>query len=237
MSAVPNFYLLDECGLNMQAIFNLAELPEEIRIAVEDQVQDYSDYTQLILIAHGGRCMWKAVQASEFRGVADPIDSFSVNRVKRWAAEEMPEVCSEIIYPAPNRIVPLQALGGLAGWHHDSPFRIGINWKWGSWFAYRVAVLVDTDFDPTERMDDPSPCDSCIEKPCLTVCPACLPDCGEISMGCCINYRLSDGSACKTQCLARSACPVAPEHRYSNEQIDYHYGRSMRTIEAWQKNR
>jgi epoxyqueuosine reductase len=32
--------------------------------------------------------------------------------------------------------------------------------------------------------------------------------------------------------VARTSCPVASEHRYSDAQIHYHYGRSMQVIEA-----
>jgi epoxyqueuosine reductase len=30
--------------------------------------------------------------------------------------------------------------------------------------------------------------------------------------------------------LARLACPIAPEHQYDLEQVQYHYGRSLQMI-------
>ncbi|ATX79086.1 hypothetical protein Ga0123461_0660 [Mariprofundus aestuarium] len=233
MKPSPNFDLLNANGLNMQAVFNLSDLPETIRTGLLEQTEIVSSFRQLILIGHGGRGMWEAVQASEFRENSDPIDSFSIDRVERWFAGQVPAADYEIIYPASKCIVPLQSLGRLAGWHHTSPFRIGINQAWGSWFAYRVAALADTDFAPTDRMQLASPCDSCVDKPCVSACPAGLLACGDFSLKGCIDYRLVSESSCKARCLARLACPVASEHRYSTEQINYHYGRSMKTIEEY----
>ena len=233
MKPRPNFDLLNANGLNMQAVFNLSDLPEEIQTGLSEQMENLSSYRQLILIGHGGRGMWEAAQASEFRGCADPIDSFSIDRVERWLAGEIPAALHEIIYPASKRIVPLQLLGQLAGWHHTSPFRVGVNQTWGSWFAYRVAILADSDFAPTDRMQLTSPCDSCVDKPCVAACPADALACGDFALKGCMNYRLASESSCKAQCIARLACPVAAEHRYSTEQINYHYGRSMKTIEEY----
>jgi len=222
----------------MQAVFNLADLPEQIRCDLAEQIENFSDYRQLLLIGHGGRRMWQAVQASQFRDANDPIDSFSVDRLKSWFADNYPSCDYEMIYPDRQRVVPLQALGELAGWHHSSPFRIGINQLWGSWFAYRLAVLSDSNFEVSEKMKFSPPCDTCSEKPCLTACPADALQCSDYSLKRCINYRLSSGrlesdSSCHDQCLARLSCPVALEHRYTMAQINYHYGRSMLTIEEY----
>jgi len=230
-----NFDLLNANGLNMQAVFHLAALPEHIRAGIAQQVPDAADYRQLILIGHGGREMWEQVQDSEYKSVADPIDSFSMDRARAWLAAEASQVTYQILYPQSQGVVPLQALGRLTGWHHESPFRVGINQSWGSWFAYRVAILSDSDFNVTEALPSSSPCDSCEVKPCINVCPADALVCGDFAMHACINYRLRDDSRCKNSCLSRLACPVAEEHRYSLEQIHYHYSRSMKTIEDYRQ--
>ena len=50
----------------------------------------------------------------------------------------------------------------------------------------------------------------------------------------CVNYRVSENT-CRNTCLARMACPVGPEHRYTEDQMAYHYGVSLRSIlaEGW----
>jgi len=220
------FEPLSRAGLNLQAVFNLSDLPADIA----GSVAATGNFRQLILIGHGGGLIWSAVMASRFKKSTDPIDMFSIDHVKQWFALHAPEVSFEMIYPFSQQPVALQKLGELAGWHHPSPFRIGINQPWGSWFAYRVAVLADSCFEPTQRFCSASPCDACVDKPCIAACPASAMADGDLSLNECVAYRLKSGSACKHQCLSRLACPVGVEHRYSSEQINYHYERSMWSI-------
>jgi hypothetical protein len=229
--------LLIDNGLNMQAVFNLLELPEEITASIRAHVPDIARFNQLIIFAHGGRRMWKSAQASKFADADEPVDSFSIDLVRRYFAKACSENIFEVLYPGSKQPVPLQKLGQLAGWHHSSPFRVGVNQVWGSWFAYRVVVLADTEFEPTPPLTAASPCHSCTEKPCLSACPAEALERGDFSLKLCIAYRLTNDSQCKTQCLSRLACPVAPEHRYSMEQINYHYGRSLQSIREYQSDK
>lgn len=225
--------LLIDNGLHLQAVFNLSDIPDEITAVISEHVPDLSRFKQLIMFGHGGTRMWESVQQSEFAGDDHPIDSFSVNIVKQYFADTCSGSSFEILYPHSSRMVPLQKLGVLAGWHNASPFRIGINAEWGSWFAYRAVVLADTEFKATLKMDAPSPCDSCEEKPCITACPADALSGNDGALKPCIDYRLTKDSKCKDRCFSRLACPIAAEHRYSIEQINYHYARSMQTIEDY----
>lgn len=234
-AGLSSFSTLSGHGLNLHAVMNLSALAGEVRDMLEKQVPEFERYRQLILIGHGGRRMWEALQESECCDRPEPIDSFSVDVVQRWLAEACPGAAYEIIYPAAERLMPLQQLGALAGWHHASPFRIGINREWGSWFAYRAVVLIDSDLPETVAECWGSPCDGCLEKPCTAACPAGAVSDQEKMLTLCIDYRLQEGSHCACQCLSRLACPVATEHRYSREQIEYHYGQSMQTVRHWQK--
>ncbi|HKI59569.1 MAG TPA: hypothetical protein VKA23_00925 [Mariprofundaceae bacterium] len=234
---LSHFSPLTKHGLNLHAVMNLSTLAGEVRDVLEKQVPQLERYKQLILIGHGGRRMWEVLQASAYRDRPEPVDSLSVDTVKKWLAEACPGAAYEIIYPAAERLVPLQQLGALAGWHHASPFRIGINRQWGSWFAYRAVVLIDSDLPETAAETWGSPCESCVDKPCITACPAGAVADRERMLTLCIDYRLQQDSHCARQCLSRLACPVAVEHRYSREQIDYHYGQSLQTIRIWRQRK
>ena len=220
--------ILNRAGLNLRAVFDIKALPQHIQSLVKPL--NHRSYPQLIIFAHAGKKMWKALQDSPFQSVADPIDSFSCHTVKQYFAQEHPNVDYQIIYPSNKHILPLQQLGAFASWHHDSPFRIGINIDYGTWFAYRVAVLANTCLEPTQPMTSPSPCDSCTGKPCIKVCPAGALTRGDLSLETCINYRLEEQTKCKTTCLSRISCPIAKEHQYSQDQIKYHYGHSLHTV-------
>ena len=224
--AAATFADLDTQGLNLQAVFNLAELPADILAALPEHAA--ATYPQLILIGHRGGTMWQHVSQTGMAG-PDPIDQFTRTQVTAWLEREHPTRRYCFVYPGPT-VLGLQRLGTLAGWHHPSPFMVGIDPEWGSWFAYRAVVLADTQLPPTPRRVGASPCDTCASRVCVSACPA-----GALTNGfdlkSCLAYRGSPGSACQDRCVARNTCPVGADHRYSDAQIRYHYGRSMKVIQ------
>jgi hypothetical protein len=218
---------LDAAGLNLQAIFNIADLPPEItgKLAAE------APYRQLLLLGHGGKTLWQAVKAAGIASV-NPIDDFTVMTVRRCFAEHWPEQRYQLIYPG-SQAIGLQALGKLAGWHHTSPFMVGINQTWGSWYAYRAVVLADSDFAPRVAQPGTSPCSACHSRACVSACPAGALDGEAFSLKKCVAWRKRPDSPCRSTCLARVSCPVAGEHRYLDEQIRHSYSISQRMIEQY----
>jgi ferredoxin len=173
----------------------------------------------------------------------------------------------KIVYPKhqpPFFHLNLQSFGELAGWHHSSPFKVGINTDVGSWFAYRLLILANTEFKPSSKVNSQSPCVSCPSshhdqvldlqtdltdqsnsnsqldsypqsvqqtKPCVKQCPVnALTDQGDYDWKLCFNYRKQKHSLCQDRCLARMACPVAQQHAYTLEQIQYHYNLSRKHL-------
>jgi len=225
--------MLDRCGLNRQAVFDLADLPGDI-------VGETAGYRQLILIGHGGRGLWEAVTKSGIGG-ADPIDDFTVRTIHRWMSEYQPGNRYAILYPGPQPVA-LQRLGALAGWHHASPFMVGIDAEWGTWYAYRAVVLADTHFALSPAVDPrasscfhgrASPCAACQDKPCIAACPAQAMACGSFSLARCAAYRLQPDSTCAFTCKARLACPVGSAHRYDADQLRHTYSISLQTIREY----
>ena len=223
-----DFAALDAVGLNLHAVFALDQLPDALR----NECDPARNYSQLILIGNGGRAMWQAILREGGRS-ADPIDDFSVREVRRWLAAQASGRSYEIVYPG-ERLVGLQSLGECAGWHFASPFMVGINERWGTWFAYRVAVLANTDFEPTRPVPGESPCTACRPRPCVSACPGKAIEDSDFNLADCVRYRLRPDSACQTTCMARLACPVRAEHRYDDEQIRHAYTVSLRFIEQYQ---
>jgi epoxyqueuosine reductase len=226
---------LSDAGLNLQAAFNIADLPDHITKALNTHCENFGTFSQLLLVAHGGRAMWDAVSNRGFT-TDNPIDDYAVNTVGQYFAAEHPDNNYEIVYPG-NFPIGLRDLGDLAGWHHDSPFRVGIQAQWGTWFAYRAVILTDTNFAPTVAMPTASPCDECIDKPCISICPAKAVAEEALDLESCLDHRMQEKSSCVDTCLSRLACPVGLEHRYSKDQINYHYGRSMKVIRELRRPR
>lgn len=221
-----DFAALDAVGLNLHAVFDLDRLPDALR----EELDPIRSYSQLILVGNGGRALWQAIQREGVQS-ADPIDDFSVREVRRWLAAQGSPLSYEIVYPG-ERLIGLQSLGERAGWHFASPFMVGINERWGTWFAYRAAVLAATDFEPTPPLPGESPCTSCQSRSCVAACPGKAIEGGGFNLANCVRYRLHTDSACRTTCVARLACPVRAEHRYDDAQIRHAYAISLRFIEA-----
>lgn len=223
--------LLDGTGLNRYAIFNIDNLPADIAASVRASCRTAQPGRQLVLLGHAGRALWDSIKASGI--VSDnPIDDFTVQTVQHWFSRCHPSNTYEILYPG-TRSIGLQRLGELAGWHHPTPFMVGIDREWGTWFAYRAVVVTDTAFTPTQTLHSASPCDACLHKMCISSCPAAALEGGKFDLGKCVTYRKRADSLCKATCLARVSCPVGSEHRYSDEQICHCYGFSMRAIEQY----
>ena len=222
---------LSSRGLNIHAVIALSDIPENIIEKLQKADIKITKYSQLILIGHQGRNLWQNVG---YCGIDsnDPIDEYTVKTVQEWFNKYYSTADYDVIYPG-DYVVGLQQLGQLAGWHYDSPFRVGINDVWGSWFAYRAVVLADTNFEITDALEVDSPCISCNEKYCVAACPAHALENSELNFQCCIDYRKQAGSLCRSSCLARVSCPIGAENRYTDEQIQYHYGVSMKTIEEF----
>jgi len=220
--------LLNSQGLNLQSVFNISELPNPLQEQLKELVGDLQNYKQLILIAHGGKEMWNALHEDVWQ-TEQPIDQATMNTVQHWFTQNYPGKSHRFIYPS-NQPINLQALGELAGWHYPSPFLVGINNVWGSWFAYRAVLLSNTEIDLTPKLESQSPCDSCQSKICVELCPAQACAVGSFDMDACLTYRKSENSKCQKTCLARVACPVAKPHKYSKKQMQYHYGISMKVI-------
>ena len=216
----------DQAGLNRQHVFALDALPAEVRATLGDT----ANYTQLILLGHGGKHLWAQVKAASIPG-EHPIDDYTIKIVEQVFAMHFADKKYRILYPG-ETAVGLQQLGTLAGWHQPSPFMVGIDREWGSWFAYRAAVLADTDFSPFLPVDRSNPCTTCASRPCLTHCPAdALMD--GFSLHKCSNYRKQPNSLCRHTCLARLSCPVGIEHRYDEDQMHHTYALSLKAIEQY----
>lgn len=215
-------------GLNRQHVFNLGELPADILGGLEPRPEE----RQLILLGHAGRHLWDCVQAAGLPG-EHPIDDYCRQTVARCFAEQLPGTAYRLAYPGAAP-VGLQALGTLAGWHHPSPFMIGVDRRWGSWFAYRAVILCATDFAPTPVVDHGSPCTDCREPPCIAACPAGAAG-TPFNLQACADERLHEDSPCAYGCLARNACPVGSEHRYAEAQIRHSFALSLAMLRQWRQ--
>ena len=191
-----------------------------------------ADHKRLLLIGHGGKRLWARLQA---RGMitADPVDHFSVSLTRQFIHDYLDNSPVFWVYPDTQYVVPLQKLGEAAGWSSRSPLGSGISPRYGVWFAYRAAFLIDADLPLVFEVPASSPCDSCERKRCVSACPAGAIRSDAVDTKLCAHHRLRFQSPCTERCLARLACPFLPGHRYTESQLKYHYRQSLETLRAW----
>jgi epoxyqueuosine reductase len=223
---------LAQGGLNLFASLDLAALPEPIRQMMAQSGVPLGDYRRLVLLGHGGRRMWEALQAGGWR-TADPVDHYSASLTCQFIADYLGDPPTFWLYPETDYLIPLGQLGELAGWSHPSPLGLGISPIYGVWFAYRAAFLTSLDLPIITDSPQPSPCATCPDKPCIRACPAGAVQPEGFDVTGCSQYRLTASSPCADRCLARLACPFFPEHRYTLSQVQYHYGQSLKTLQTW----
>lgn len=230
--SLPALDLLMNAGLNRQHVFNLADLPAELVASLQPAAHE----RQLILFGHAGRRLWECVQADGIRS-EHPIDEYSVRTVERWLTQTLPAARARFVFPQSlgSQRIGLQSLGRIAGWHRPAPFMVGIDAVWGSWFAYRAAILIDTDLPASAPVDNGYPCDSCTDKPCIAACPTNALASGTFNLAACNAGRLAPDSVCALGCTARSACQVGAEHRYDDSQIRHSAAGSLAAIQRYQK--
>jgi hypothetical protein len=119
---------------------------------------------------------------------------------------------------------PFQRWAKRAEGLRASPLGILIHPDFGLWHAYRAALLFDTPIALPERAVPGHPCDSCIDKPCLSTCPVgAITPAGYDSEGCARHVASPTGSDCRSGgCLARRACPVGRDHLYPARAMGFH---------------
>ncbi|MDR2837531.1 MAG: hypothetical protein LBV49_03025 [Azonexus sp.] len=220
---------LTEAGLNRQHIFALADLPPDLRAGLPTLLEE----NRLILLGHGGRRLWEVVQQAGIGG-EHPIDDYCRQTIARIFTEPLAGLPYRLLYPG-NFRVDLLVLGQLAGWHHASPFMVGVDAEWGSWHAYRAVILCAADWPPTPVVERASPCLACHDKACLAACPAQAAG-DPFLLDRCADERLRPASPCAEACLARNACPVGAEHRYSEAQMRHSYALSLPILRRWRQN-
>jgi hypothetical protein len=166
----------------------------------------------IVLAGQVGASLWERF-AGERRDEPDPLD--------RWSARALDDVArrfgARVILPndgPPHP--PFQRWAQRAEAVHVSPLGLLIHPDWGLWHAYRGALAFDARLPLPPRDVRPSPCASCLEKPCLRACPVAAFGARGFDAGACAAHLGSGrGEACfDAGCLARAACPIGTAHRY-----------------------
>lgn len=181
------------------------------------------DSAEIALVGNIGSSYWPQFsQSPEYSdGAAHPLDRWS-----RRVAESVADALSlRAIYPFDGPpFYPFQQWASRAESLGQSPLGIMIHPELGLWHSYRFALLGADLGAPDNVPAAVSPCQNCVGQPCLHTCPVDAFDGDSYDFKRCATYlRDTPPAECNQRgCLARIACPVAPELRYRDEQGRFH---------------
>ena len=189
-----------------------------------DEIETYAlADAPLLLVGNIGSSYWPHFSRSaEFEaGATDPLDRWS----RRIAAAISAEFGLTPLYPFEGPpYYPFQRWAGRSEALEQSPIGVMMHPEYGLWHSYRFALIGtagEIDWRPPEAA---SPCVECSEKPCLSRCPVGAFDGAGYDVEACAGYLLRTPLAeCHALgCLARYACPIAPQLRYQPAQGRFH---------------
>ena len=177
----------------------------------------------VILVGNTGSSYWPVFsQSSEYLdGEPDPLDRWS-RRVAAAIVERHP---LQVIFPFEGPpYYPFLQWAQRAEALAQSPLGLMIHPKYGLWHSYRFALLTDTEGEASKVAAVESPCLSCVSQPCLNTCPVDAFDANGYAVDRCAEYlkRTPQADCHSSGCMARYACPVAREYRYTPQQNQFH---------------
>jgi hypothetical protein len=178
---------------------------------------------QLLLVGNVGSAIWPHLRRfiADNPAARDPLDQWTEIVLRRLADE----IGTISLFPFGGPPWwPFQQWARRADAVAPSPVAILIHPTYGLWHAYRGALLLEEPVDLPPRADTPSPCESCVDRPCLSGCPVGAFSAGGYDVdGCARHVNGATGTDCRTRgCLARLACPVGSEYRYDSAHADFH---------------
>ena len=189
------------------------------------EIDDYgldSSKPALALVGNIGSSYWPQFSnSSEYLdGDPEPLDRWS----KRIAADIAASLSMDTLFPFEGPpYYPFQQWAKRAEDLVQSPIGVMMHPEFGLWHSYRFALL-GTGFEAPTVADTESPCLSCTDRPCLHTCPVEAFDDNGYDVDRCAAYlRDNPAAECNQRgCLARYACPVAPDLRYLDAQGQFH---------------
>jgi len=156
-----------------------------------------------------------------------PLDRYTEQAVHAAAARLDPlRRQVRFAHDAGPRRVAMVAAAVATGRAARAPTGLAVHDAYGPWWALRAVVVVDTPPVPTVRPEAAPPCADC-PAPCRAPAEALAARwaaAGATDGRAFVRRHFTDLVA------ARDACPVGRAHRYTNDQIRYHYLHDRRLL-------
>ncbi len=203
-----------------------------LKLSINECAADSVDLVgkNALLIGNAGSDMW-----GHFSKSAEYSDG-SINPMNRWTKRTLDGVAEifkgRVVYPFDEPYWPFQRLAQKAAGVKSSPLGILIHPELGLWHAFRGMLVFENTHDFSSQINAliaademlNHPCDTCLDKPCLTACPVGAFTGERLDVQTCFSHldTKSTPNCMSLGCQARCACPIAKEHHYDGAQIQFH---------------
>ena len=174
----------------------------------------------VIMVGNAGPAMWRVFQKQRPSG-QDPLDRWSRESLERITARHD----AKVVMPSDGPpFAPFQQWAMRAEPVFPSPIGLLIHPQWGLWHGYRGALLFAAPMSLPDRPASRNPCDSCVDRPCLSACPVGAFQGDRYLVDDCATYLQgpSGGPCMANGCLARHACPIGQNAFPGTDQAAFH---------------
>jgi methylmalonic aciduria homocystinuria type C protein len=198
--------LLDEAGFDLVHPFDARAVAKDLSVpALADDARPRG------WLVGNTRALWPKFLAAraadpDLAASADPLQLY----VERTCARIAGARCLYSHRRYDGAFLPFQRIAVAAGVGTLARTGLVIHPTFGPWFALRAVVLIEGT--PITRALAPPACD------CAARCDAAL------------QRARASGSTWREWLAVRDACCVGREHRYSDDQIAYHYTKSLAVL-------
>lgn len=191
-----------------------------------------ADHT-LVLIGNVGSDIWGPFSRDQDKWVEpNPLDHWTEVNLSKIADRLKGDMIFPFIGPD---YAPFQTWALRADCVYASPIGPLIHPEYGLWHAYRAALVFKSKIkNLPQSSKHASPCETCVDKPCVQSCPAHVFDAGDYDVpGCVTHLQGNVDNLCLSRgCLARRACPIGVKYQYNGEHSAFHMERFLSAFGA-----
>ena len=230
-------------GLNLVGATPVADYDARVSAAYR-VARTFARARTIVVIGNGGRRFWNgfrdyvAARPASLRNRAHPLDDYTVECIETALSPRLDRTGAwyRFVYPFQffsGLRVSFRHLAEAAGLAGPSILGIHLHPTYGPWLALRAALFIDRTLSAPAPARGFDPCPTCVERPCIAVCPAraITPDAGS-DVATCTDHRLGNPAGCTDRCHARYACVYGRAHRYTDDELAFHQRASLATMRA-----
>jgi cyanocobalamin reductase (cyanide-eliminating) / alkylcobalamin dealkylase len=198
-------------GLDLSAVTSVGSYNE----LVDEPYRLPGAAASTVLVLGNTRALWAHLERFVHEGEpsTDPVDTYVERCVRAATADVVDIIDIRYSHEPPPRRIAIQRLADRAGLAWLSPSHLCVHPVYGPWIALRAAVVLERPLTASPSAAVP-PCECAVH---------CLPK---------LQEAIAAGEPADAEQMVahwerwlamRDACPIGHEHRYTTEQIRYHY--------------